>query len=78
MATFQAQVTGLTNLVINDSSGTPSTTELTTFLDGKVAQDTLPIGQDYNFDWEHNNSNLYIQLSINESAFRESKHEDFM
>jgi hypothetical protein len=33
MATFQAQVTGLTNLVINDSSGTPSTTELTTFLE---------------------------------------------
>ena len=50
--------------------------ELTTFLDGKVAQDTLPIGQDYNFDWEHNNSNIYIQLSINESAFRESKSEN--
>ena len=45
--------------------------KLNQFLEGKVSQDALPVGQDYNFDWEHDNGNLYIKLRINESVFKE-------
>tara|TARA_R100000306_G_C4312046_1_gene110711 strand:+ start:234 stop:401 length:168 start_codon:yes stop_codon:yes gene_type:complete len=44
--------------------------KLVQFLQGEVSQDALPIGQDYNFEWEHDNGNLNIKLTINESAFK--------
>jgi hypothetical protein len=44
-------------------------TKLIQFLDNTVSQDALPIGQDYDFDWEHDTGNLYIKLRINESVF---------
>ena len=52
---------------------------LNTFLAGKVSHVMLrSLGNgyelsesDYNFDWEHDNGNLYIKLRINESVFKE-------
>ena len=42
---------------------------LVQFLNSKVAQDELPTGEDYNFDFEQDDGQLLIQLRIDESAF---------
>jgi len=48
-------------------------TDLVQFLNSKVAQAGLPIGEDYHFDFEQDDGQLLIQLRIDESAFDEAK-----